>query len=496
MSTKPSLSISRLIKVDVVLTPSAAQAQSLSDLLVLGSSDVIDVVERIRLYGSLSAVATDFGTTAPEYEAAVAWFGQSPQPTQLYIGRWAETATAGKLIGATLSTAEQAIAVWNAVTNGSFGIAIDGAAAVQISALDFSADTNLNGVASTISAALTGATCTWDATYSRFVFTSATTGAASSVSFLTAGTVGTDISGMLGGLATSSGAYVADGIAAESALDAVTLFDANYGRKWYGIEVAGAQDTDYTAIAAYVEAATNKHVQGVTTQEAGVLSSVTSTDIASLLQAGNYTRSLTQYSSSNAYAVGSMLGRILTTNYNANSSVITLMYKQEPGVTAETLNDTQMSALEGKNCNVFVEYDNQTAIIEKGVMASGDFVDVITGLDWFAVTLQTALYNTLYTSATKIPQTDAGNHILSTVIEKTCNQALANGLLGPGQWNNAGFGSLAQGDFLPKGYYIYAPPISSQTQADREARKSVPFQIALKLAGAIQTIDVIVNVNR
>jgi hypothetical protein len=36
--------------------------------------------------------------------------------------------------------------------------------------------------------------------------------------------------------------------------------------------------------------------------------------------------------------------------------------------------------------------------------------------------VQTALFNALYTSTTKIPQTDAGMHILATVIEGVCQQ--------------------------------------------------------------------------
>ncbi|MCT9017190.1 DUF3383 domain-containing protein, partial [Cupriavidus gilardii] len=47
-----------------------------------------------------------------------------------------------------------------------------------------------------------------------------------------------------------------------------------------------------------------------------------------------------------------------------------------------------------------------------------------------------------------------------------------------------------------KGYYVYAPPIALQSQADREARKSVSFQVAAKEAGAIHTVDILVNVNR
>lgn len=71
-----------------------------------------------------------------------------------------------------------------------------------------------------------------------------------------------------------------------------------------------------------------------------------------------------------------------------------------------------------------------------------------------------------------------------------------NGCLAPGVWNSAGFGALNQGDTLAKGYYVYAPPIATQSQADREARKAVTFQVAAKEAGAIHSVDILVNVNR
>ena len=57
-------------------------------------------------------------------------------------------------------------------------------------------------------------------------------------------------------------------------------------------------------------------------------------------------------------------------------------------------------------------------------------------------------------------------------------------------------GQLQTGQNLPKGWYLYYPSINSQSQATREARISVPFQLAIKLAGAIQIVDVLINVNR
>jgi hypothetical protein len=138
---------------------------------------------------------------------------------------------------------------------------------------------------------------------------------------------------------------------------------------------------------------------------------VSTTDIAYLLKQLGYKKTMVQYSSTNAYAVVSALARILTTNYNGNSTVITLMYKQEPGIVAENINSTQADALGAKNCNVFATYDNNTAIFQPGVTCSGIFTDVVLGTDWLAVDLITNLYNLLYTSTTKIPQTDAGTHL-------------------------------------------------------------------------------------
>lgn len=491
-----SLPVSRLVRVAVELTPAGAQAQNLSTLLILGSSAVIDTVERFRNYESIDAVAADFGTSAAEYLAALLWFQQAPQPTTLKIGRWLATAASGVLRGASLSVAQQALANFTAVTSGGFTYTKNGGSSTNVTGINLSGATNLNGVASLITAALTGATCVWNATFARFEITSSTTGATSSISFLAAPGSGTDISALLGMAAASSGAYRADGAAAEAAVEAVTLFDQNYGQSWYATMVLGALNADHLAIAAYVEAANTKHVYGVTTQEAGALVAATTTDIAYQLKQLDYNKTFVQFSSSSPYAVASLLGRILTVDYTGNNTVITLAYKQQPGIVAEALNSTQADSLKGKNCNAFLAFNNDTAIIQSGVAASGEFIDVITGTDWLAVTLQNAMYNLLYTSRTKIPQTDSGSQLMLVTAESVLSQAVTNGLLAPGVWNSGGFGTLEQGDYLAKGFYAYAPRVALQNPVDRAARKSVPIQIAAKLAGAVHEVNIAVAVNQ
>lgn len=492
----PTLPVSRLVNVSVQLTQSAAQAQNLSTLLILGTSSVIDSVERWRLYESLDQVALDFGTSAEEYKAAVLWFQQAPQPTNLRIGRWFNANSSGGLRGAALPAASQALSAWTGIANGGFTYSKNGGAATNITGINFAAAGNLNGVATLIQNALTGVTVTWNPTFQRFEFTSTATGASSAISFLTAPSAGTDISGLLGMTAGSSGAYVFPGLAAETALAAATLFDADYGQTWYAMTILGAVNADHLAVAEYLNGTNAKHLYGVTTQEAGALSAVSTSDIAYLLSNLEYKRSIVQFSSSNPYAVVSLLARALTVDYTGNNTVITLMYKQEPGIVAESLNATQAIALEAKKANVFVNYNNSTAIIQRGVCASGDFIDIITGSDWLAVTMQNSLYNLLYTSTTKIPQTDAGVALLTSTCEAVCSQAVINGLLAPGVWNSGGFGQIKQGDFLAKGFYVYAPRVATQNPADRVARKSVPIQVAAKLAGAIHDINVAITVNQ
>lgn len=491
-----SLPISRLVNVAVNLTPAGAQSQSLSALLILGNSDVIDTTERIREYSSLDGVVADFGTTAPEYKAAALWFEQVPQPIVLKIGRWAKTATKGRLVGKTLSAAQQSMSLWNAITTGAFTYTRDGGAPTNVTGLNFSAAANLNAVASIITAALTGATMVWNATYQRFELTSSATGASSSITFLSTPPSGTDISDDLGMRSTDSGAYRADGMAAETAVDAVAEFDLKFGQSWYALVIPEGVNNDHLAVAAFIEGTNTKHLYGVTTQEAGALSSVSTTDLAYLLKAAGYNKTMIQYSSSNAYAVASALARILTTDYGGNNTMITLMYKQEPGIVAENLNANQVDVLQDKHCNVFVAYNNDTAILQHGVCCSGNFVDIVTGTDWLAVTIQTRLYNILYTSPTKIPQTDAGMHVLLTAVEAVCSQGVTNGLLAPGVWNSNGFGTLRQGDYLAKGFYVYAPRVDTQDPAQRAARHAVPIQVAAKLAGAIHDISVSVAVNQ
>ena len=267
--------------------------------------------------------------------------------------------------------------------------------------------------------------------------------------------------------------------------------------KWYGLTIAAdLTNVEADAVAALIEASDPVRMFGYTTQEEESLSATSTTDTAYKLKNKNYRRTFAIFSSDNPYAAASVFGRAFTVNFMGTNTKITLKFKQLPGIAAEDLKISEANALKAKNCNVFASYNNGTSILQEGVMCDGSFFDEVHGLDWLQNHLETALWNLYYTSNTKIPQTPAGVNRQCGVLERACEQAVTNGLLGEGQWNGDSFGALETGDYLPKAFYVYANSLDDQAQSEREARKAPVFQIAIKLAGATHFADVIVSVNR
>jgi hypothetical protein len=486
------LSVDRVVRVSINLQPKAVPRRNFGVLCIAGSGDVIDPLERIRYYTGITGIAEDFGVDAPEYKAAELFFSQVPRPYILAIGRFVKEDSPAYLKGGLVTEADLDAYSWNGITDGSFGIVIN-TAGITVSGLDFTGQTNMNGIASVISTALAQdrTRCVWEGDH--FVISTIGTGGEETLGFAVPAGMGTDLSARMA-MTRELALPLIVGHDAEMPLQCVAeLADSG---EWYGLTFADELgDSDHVAVAGFIEASAKSRIYLATITNSRVLSSTVDNDLASRFKALSRLRSFTQYSR-NPWAVCSAVGRAFTVNFNANRSTITLKFKQEPGVVAEGLRETQATALAKKNCNVFVLYDNDSAILQEGVMANGAFFDEVHGLDWLQNAIQTECYNLLYQSKTKIPQTDAGINQIVTTIARVLGEAVNNGLIAPGTWNADGFGQLERGDYLPKGWYIYAQPVDDQPQSEREQRKAPPIQVAVKLAGAVHFVDVQVDVNR
>lgn len=502
-----ALPVRRIVNVSISLSPMAAQRRGFGILGVLGDSAVIGEKEGYRSYLTSDDVLGDFGADAPETLAAQAFFSQSPKPQGLVVFRWFNSPTAGTLQGGAI----EADFTQLQVAKGGFKIAIDGAAAVEIVA-DLHAATNLAQIASALTAALAGAATVTESNKGLLI-TSAKTGVASDVGFASApdGEGVTDLSALLG-FTEAAGAVSTRGAQyAETLTDAVSRIMTEYGRVFYGLITATSaeiSDDDRFSIAQAVESSEDSHIYGITLNDSALYETPytdDANDIASKLKRGQYTRTIVFYTpfnendaayKLNPYFAASALGRMFSVNFSGSKTTITLKFKQAPSIQPVDLSTTPVNNLEARNVNVYAIYENDTYIIEPGVMASGMHADERHGLDWLKDAVQTGIFNVLYQSKTKIMQKDDDVGRVQAAIEHVLQQAVKNGLLAPGQWNSDSFGSIEEGDYLDAGYYVYADSVNNQDQSEREARKSPPFQIAAKLAGAIESVDVMISVNR
>ncbi len=492
------LSVSDVVRVTVNLQPKATQRRNFGIHLILGASPVIDQDERIRFYSGIDGVIADFGVAANETEAAQRFYSQKPQPSTLAIGRWVREHAPARLKGGILETANKIITGatgWNAITNGAFDIIVNGSVQ-QIRGMDFSLETNLNGVARVISEKLQpSASCLWDG--ERFVVETNLTGGTAAIGYASAADDGGGIDiAAKAGLDVDSALTPIAGLNSEPALQAVAnLLDIS--SDWYGLLHAEKHDTaTLTDIAALIESQdeSTARIHGITETDQRALDAAWQQDAAAMLKPLGFNRTFIQVSK-NPHAVVSAFARAATVNFSASNSTITLKFKQEPGVAYETLRKSQAVALADKNANVFVAYQNDSAILQEGVMSGGAFFDEIHGLDWLQNAIQNAVWNLSYQSV-KIGQSDDDMNLAVNAIENCLEEAVRNGLIAPGQWNADGFGQIQRGDYLPKGYYIFCPPVADQEQSEREKRKSVAIQVAAKLKGAVHFFDVAINVNR
>lgn len=492
MATK-ALAVDRVVNVTINLQPLAASRRNFGVLLIAGSSDVISPAERIRTYTGIDGVAADFGISAPEYLAAELFFSQSPRPAILQIGRWVKTPSHAQLFGGILNAEESAIANFAGITDGALAISVGGEEQTLLG-LDFSDATNLNAVAAIIDAKAsgTGVACSFDG--ERFCLTSRLAGKNATLNYCGEAASGTDVAPLLK-LSKATSLAPQDGQEAESLKECVVAL-ADRG-DWYGFAVAdpGITVDEHLACASYLQACAKSRIYAATITDTRVLDSVYKDDLASRAKALKLSRCFVCYSK-NPYAAISAIGRAFTVNFSANRATITLKFKQLPSVTAEGLTESQANTLAAKRCNVFAAYNNDTAILQEGVMSGDAWFDEIHGTDWLQNAVQTELWNLLYQSKTKIPQTNSGVNQLIACIENVLEQAVNNALVAPGVWNGDGFGQIERGDYLPKGYYVYSEPIELQAQSEREQRKAPPIQCAIKLAGAIHSVDVAINVNR
>lgn len=260
---------------------------------------------------------------------------------------------------------------------------------------------------------------------------------------------------------------------------------------WYACYITEATDQIIIDAALVVEALDPASYMFADSDTAAIAAGTTG-NLAEVLIGLGYDRTLLQYSVT-ANSGAAIMGYAMGAN-GFDKPTYTLKFKQEIGITPDTLTTAEVTAIEANNANVYVNRGGYK-IFENGTAASGIFFDEILGLDMLAESIKVGVMN-LFTTTLKIPQTDAGVTQIIGAVTNPCDEAVRRNFIAPGIWTGAPIGNVATGDTLPLGYKIIADPVSSQSQADREARKAPPISVLVKLAGAIHSAIINVYVNR
>jgi hypothetical protein len=129
-----------------------------------------------------------------------------------------------------------------------------------------------------------------------------------------------------------------------------------------------------------------------------------------------------------SYMDAAILGRMLPTDPGSNS----WLYKAVKGITPDTAKDggltnTIIAKINGYNGN-FYSVMGGTPATFGGKMASGEFIDIIYGIDWLKYNMQQDVAN-VFTSSPKIPFTNKGISLIETAMRASLEIALTSGVI-------------------------------------------------------------------
>lgn len=494
-------SITNVINVALIPESQLAQRDNMNVIAVLTSeTGVITSAERYRVYRDSAAAELDWGTASIVTQYANTVFGTRPNAINfggsLVVGLHRATAEEVPATAATLVSTQfveaTLISQLQAIADGSFDIDIDGVT-VNATGLNFGVATNLDEVADILNEAIDGGTASHNNGY--FTITSDTTGVTSLLTYMEPGASGTFIGGILT-MANGTGGTLTQG-AASVVLPVETKVQSLSALKAM-INFKGAcftdlvLDADVPLIGAWVQA-NQTIVYNVFSGSAYLAVSPSNPVWAVKLSSQSSFRCLYSKAGNRLYAA-TYMARAHTVNFNAENSAMTMNLK-ELSVPAESYSQTEIDAAKRVGLDIYTTIKDTPVVLTSG---ANDFVDNVYNIIAFIDAIQTDMFNLLKSTGTKIAQTTRGTNQITSQAEKTTRGFVRAGVFAPGTWSSPdSFGDFNtfNRNIEQFGFYWLIGLLKDQPQADRQARKSPVLQGAVKNAGAIHSVDIIINFN-
>lgn len=420
--------ISDIVNVSITRETATVSEQGFGIAMILGVHKKWN--DRIKYYASLDEMVTDgFSSTEQEYLAASKIFAQSPHPTQIAVGR-----RSVDTVGVTVSTVDD---------EALYTITIDGTdCEYQAQENDTGSDIAvglrdaINGESLGVTASANSSVVTIVADVANVAYT------------LTVGT------GLTIGTLTASDSIGDD-------LTAVNVANDN----WYALVITTRTQQTVEDAAAWIEASSK--IFGTASADANILSSGSTSDIAYVLNDAGYTRTFVVYHADAAtvYPEAAWIGALLPKDPGSENWA----FKSLNGISASNLTTNQRANAYAKKANSY-ETRNGLNVTRQGTMASGEYIDVIIGIDWLVAELAGEIFLQLANSP-KIPFTDAGIAAVESKIKFVLQKSVSR-------------------QVLTTPYVVVVPKAADVSAQDKAARSLTGVTFTAPLAGAINSVSI------
>ena len=428
----------------------------------------------VRSYMSAGDIASDLGSNSQAYKFALKFFAggfNGIKPKKLYVGLANKNDVVASTQGFfTTGEVDTHLTAFQAVDNGEFKIAVDGAEAIEITELDLTSATSLENVAELIDYAISNVAgiknikVSYDSTAKSFIFKSNSYGSTSNVVISSiAGGTGDDLTGATlfnGGTSTIG----TDGTQATT----IQTFLNNYSYYHICLDLTFTETQAKEWSSAVESASLYDYMLWIQTATSEVKTASILTDTGTIaLDFFNrkknktvltYTDNLTDYTSA------SLVSYFAQVQFNIASQLGTASNKPFTDAVAITGTDAQLNQyfdnLTAKNVNFYATYNEAgRSIAKKGKVSSGQSIETIILADWINYNMTMNIYDWLI-GKDKVRYTTSDFAELRTQIELTLITAKGFGAIVSGN-------DPQTGEQYINGYKITIPNPSDISQADK-----------------------------
>ena len=239
---------------------------------------------------------------------------------------------------------------------------------------------------------------------------------------------------------------------------------------WYGLALDSNSRAEILVAAAWAEA--QKRFFAYQTADSACGDPSVTTDVMSRLKAAAYSYSLGFFYPAIAASDGWLAAGALGKNLPTDPGSATLAFKTITGVTRRAVSDAFIAAIittpdsTGKNGNLYLDFNGTNGTFP-GMMAVGEWADVVRGLDWFRSDVK-ARFLAVQLANGKVPFTDNGTDLFRAAVVASIKAGIKSQLFAASPV-----------------FTVTATPVAETSALDRSARRFNGISYSAPLAGAI-----------